>query len=76
MSISGLIIGLVTALGFIISNYGFNIFGWFNWLNIVFAFLGFILSILGTIQKINRIVGIAGILLCMSIIALSFIALF
>jgi hypothetical protein len=76
MSISGLIIGIVTALGFIISNYGFGIFDWFNWLNMAFAFLGFILSMSGTIQKTNLIIGITGILLCGSIIALSCISLF
>jgi hypothetical protein len=51
MGITGLIIGIITFIGFLI---GFiPLLGWFNWFNIPFAVLGLVLSIISTATSDN-----------------------
>jgi len=63
MGIAGLIIGIITIVGFFIGLIPF--LGWFNWFNIPLAVLGLILSIIATGMN-ERLKGpaITGIILC------------
>lgn len=62
MGIGGLIIGVITFIGFLI---GFiPLLGWFNWFNIPFAVIGLVLSIISAaIGKGSKGTAITGIVL-------------
>jgi hypothetical protein len=83
MSISGFIVAILTSVLFFVSNlmpiiyydYIFSIMRWFNYLNITFALLGFILCFIGVIKGTNRILGVTGIVICGTIVILSYLEL-
>ncbi len=63
MGIAGLIIGLITIVGFFIGLIPF--LGWFNWFNIPLATLGLVLSIIATgMNERSKGPAITGIILC------------
>jgi hypothetical protein len=63
MGIAGLIIGIITIIGFFIGMIPF--LGWFNWFNIPLAALGLLFGIIGAATaKNSRASAITGIVLC------------
>ncbi len=63
MGIAGLIIGIITIVGFFIGLIPF--LGWFNWFNIPLAVLGLILSIIATgMNERSKGPAITGLILC------------
>lgn len=63
MGIAGLIIGLITIVGFFIGLIPF--LGWFNWFNIPLAIIGLVLSVIGAATNDNsKGPAITGMVLC------------
>jgi len=62
MGIAGLIIGIISIVGFLIGMIPF--LGWFNWFNIPLAGLGLLFGIIGAATSDSKGSSIAGIVLC------------
>jgi hypothetical protein len=63
MGIAGLILGVISIIGFFIGLIPF--LGWFNWFNIPLALAGLIISIIGAATNDNsKGPAITGVILC------------